>query len=106
MASEKTINFVLLKLGPFCDPEAAPSHPRELSLDTCPSLSLAAPFFLPPSFTKVARQATADAQRGLEHKEAAGASGGTMGDLWPVGVWIRMGCLEEGASELLDWHCW
>lgn len=49
---EKTINYTL-KLRPFCDPEAAPSHSWELSLDTCLSLYLAVPFLLPPSFTKV-----------------------------------------------------
>lgn len=27
MACEKTINFLLLKRGPFCDPEAAPYTP-------------------------------------------------------------------------------
>lgn len=52
---EKTINFILLKLRPFCDPEAVPSHSWELSQDICLSLSLASPFFFPPSFTKVSR---------------------------------------------------
>lgn len=43
----------------------------------------------------------------LNIKKPLGLLGGNHeGGPLACGVWIRMGCLEEGASELLDWHCW
>lgn len=41
--------------------------------------------------------------KGLDHKQTTIAY--EMGP-WPVWVWIRAGCLEEGASELSGRHCW
>lgn len=53
MACEKTINFLLLKLGPFCDPEAALSTPGNspwLSAHPCP-------WQLPSSLTHLPKSA-------------------------------------------------
>lgn len=84
LACEKTINFILLKLRPFCDPEAAPSCSQEPFLDPCPfpsplpsqqlpSLSLPHSLKAPSCPHRASpMQVAAGAQRGLDHKEATG----------------------------------
>lgn len=106
LACEKTINFILLKLRPFCDPEAAPSCSQEPFLDPCPfpsplpsqqlpSLSLPHSLKAPSCPHRASpMQVAAGAQRGLDHKEATGDYWG--GGPWPAGVWVRAGCVEEG----------
>lgn len=63
-----TINFILLKLQPFCDPEAAlcsQELPTAIPVSAVPSLLTHS--------SKVPLLVAAGAQRGVDHKETTGA---------------------------------